>query len=189
MLWGTFSPQELWTGKSDLSVIFLGVIELGFRGHSSSIMWKELTCFLVGALKLAGKPRPAVAAPVNRSLELQDQPLAAQYFWWEASLILAPQPAETWTVWLLGFFVLFCLLVFVCLWFCLVFFDGQALPVWQQVSWESRAFSASWEVKPCSGGQAVHIINHRTDLWGCGWAACLWDGKESRVWGWLHCHM
>lgn len=36
------------------------------------------------------------------------------------------------------------------------FFDEQALHVWQPVSWKSRAFSASWEVKP--RGQAVDVI-------------------------------
>lgn len=71
--------------------------EPAFRALTSSTMWKELTCFLVGALKLAGELCPAVGtAPVtDLCVQLQNKLLATQHFWWEACLILAPQPTET----------------------------------------------------------------------------------------------
>jgi len=51
------------------------------RAPSFFLMWKELTCSLVGALDLDGELCPAVAAPItDLLLQLQDEPLATQYF-------------------------------------------------------------------------------------------------------------
>lgn len=78
MSYEALSPQELCTGKSVLDVISPDVIEPVFRALTSSTMWKELTCFLVGALKLAGELCPAVAAPVtDLCIQLQNKLLAA----------------------------------------------------------------------------------------------------------------
>lgn len=77
-------------------------------------------------------------------------------------LILASQPSETNSM-VVGCFSVVGDFFFCSGWF-FVFFYRQALSVWQPVSWKSRAFLASWEMKPCSVGQAVHIIMHRIDL-------------------------